>query len=70
MGSIGSKKTAGRASDGRDWKVIARNPRRDTRNAETLEAYSKYAYRNGPENMRIGAKTVMTRGMIKSNHVE
>jgi len=70
MGSTGRKKNAGRASVGREWKVIARTPRRDTRNAVTLEAYSKYAYRNGPENVRIGAKTVMTRGMIKSSHVE
>ena len=69
-GSTGRKKSAGRARVGMEWKFKTTALRRDTAQEAILDAYTKYAKRKGPENVRIGAKTVMMRGIIKSSHVE
>ena len=69
-GSTGRKKSAGRARVGTEWKFVVTALSRDTSHEVILDPYSKYAYREGPENVRMGAKTVIERGMRKSSHVE
>ena len=64
IGITGRRKSAGRARVGMDLKFPMTILRRDTVQEAILDAYSKYAKRNGPENLRTGAKIVMMRGTI------
>ena len=67
---VGRKKSAGRAKVGTEWKFVITILRRDTAKEAVVEAYSKFANRKGPEKVRIGAKTVIIKGVIKRSRVE